>query len=906
MRSPFAIFRKHQKLLTVILTGLAMFAFVILGAVNDPTNMPTGLIVVFVAAVLGSIGWVLGIRSKRSNEYGLAGVAAGAILALAGTMAIGPRAVVKADTGDISADEFAFLQYQRARANEFIARVAQATRQKSGNQFVQPPAPFTFNQYPEERDIVVGELLRREARDLGIMVPEQMVGDYIAAISQGKLGKEDLNAIRNAMGLSETDIYRFLASEIQARLAYQQLYDWAPVSSRAYGAVLPPESYWDFYQRLNIRQSVDIVPVPVSAFLDKSVEPDDSQLRQLFDEYKDDFPNLSPEGRIEEGRPGFRQPRKVRLAYLEAAYDAIEATVDPPTDAEIEEFYNEQYKTIPDDAIHQGGAAQDGPASEAAEGAEGGPAPADSSTIAPPADDATPTGESGPAEGTRDGDLPSTEGLKDNPPAPAGATDSPESESDSAAPGPADPEQSNGGASLVPSATTQLVAFFEDTETAENAAASIDDDADTTAEAQTPVEPAGEQPPSGEPPSAAQAGDDSETASALPPPPPLPQSDDSAGTLPPLPAPAVRKLDDELRSEIRDQLLRERTREKMQRVVEEALNFMRELELRLANLPEDADYLTPKQALEELRAYGEKNGLVYAETPLLSAFELQNSEEYPIGSAVDQLFSDPFNPRPATSVLEQVFTSEPREVFRSRSVTHPETDSRFVYWKIEDRAEYEPESLSDPGIREQVVATWRELQAREKAQARAAELARTAAAADQPLSEIFAGQTVTGTADGPAISVLHPPSFSWLSKADPRLSPNPFTTPPPELTRLRNVPGRIGESFMETVFNELRPGEAGVAHSVDKDYFYVVRVHDRSYGRADDLAGFREAFLREPVFGQYFTSDYPKLAQGELASYQTDWSEALFQKHGAEIIPREHASETEEAETAGGPAGSYY
>ena len=30
MRSPFAIFRKHQKMAMVILTGLSMFAFVVM------------------------------------------------------------------------------------------------------------------------------------------------------------------------------------------------------------------------------------------------------------------------------------------------------------------------------------------------------------------------------------------------------------------------------------------------------------------------------------------------------------------------------------------------------------------------------------------------------------------------------------------------------------------------------------------------------------------------------------------------------------------------------------------------------------------------------------------------------------------------------------------------------------
>ena len=35
MRSPFAIFRKHAKVLTVVLTGLAMFAFVVMDQLDS-------------------------------------------------------------------------------------------------------------------------------------------------------------------------------------------------------------------------------------------------------------------------------------------------------------------------------------------------------------------------------------------------------------------------------------------------------------------------------------------------------------------------------------------------------------------------------------------------------------------------------------------------------------------------------------------------------------------------------------------------------------------------------------------------------------------------------------------------------------------------------------------------------
>lgn len=92
---------------------------------------------------------------------------------------------------------------------------------------------------------------------------------------------------------------------------------------------------------------------------------------------------------------------------------------------------------------------------------------------------------------------------------------------------------------------------------------------------------------------------------------------------------------------------------------------------------------------------------------------------------------------------------------------------------------------------------------------------------------------------------------------------------------------------METVFDDVKPGEAGMAHSIDKKYFYVVKVLERTYGRFENLEAFREQFLKEQLFAPYQFSDYPKLAQGELQQYRTDWSKELFEKHGVEILEQE-------------------
>lgn len=847
---------------------LSMFAFIVLPAIQDPSNMPTGLIVIFVAGIFACIAWVIGIGQKKGTEYSLIGALLGAALALGGTMLSGPPAAVKADTGDIDRQQFGFLQREREAANAIVGQAYYLARQKEQNQFLPQPQFFQYHPDPT-KDIVVGELLRREADEMGLTVTDDSVNDYLAAITQNKLTRDDLKTIRNQMGLSETDLYNILRAQLKSRMAAQFMFQ---------GTTLPPENYWEFYKKLNVKESISVVPIAVSNFVDPSVEPTEAELQELFDAHRENYPNVSDDGKLDEGRPGFRQPRRVQLAYVEAEYDEIEKTVTPPTDEEIEAFYEEHYKTVPADDLDgtSDDASNDGPALPPADG-----------PALPAADDA-------PAEG----DLPA--GKIDGEDLPAG-----EGESEPETDAPAEPDE---GAALPRQSSLQQVAFFDDTES------------ESATETETPPAEGPADEPAGD-----ETTDDSEPATSesdSPPAPPLPETstpaDSAPGDAPEVPdvttapdapsTPEVRELDDALRSEITDQILRERTGDRMQEVINDVVAYMRKIGLQTLD-PEDYDsHLSHDEALDLLKTYAEEHGLVFVKTPFLSQLELSDSEEYPIGRAVDRLFSNPFDQNPVRDVATQAFASRPEEVFtNAQSVVLPETESRFAFWKVDDQEEYVPEKLDDEGIREQVVEQWRELKAREAAQKRAAELAELAGDNEAVLSEALAGQTITGEEDAPSVSVVHPPSFSWMSKADPRMSPNPFMTPAPERTQLRTLPGRIGESFMETVFNELQPNETGVAHSVDKKYFYVVKVFERTYGLFEDLDAFRAQFMNEHLFAQFQFSDYQKLAQGQLMQYRTDWSKALFEKHHVEIIEQDEPKAEPDGEVADqGPDSTYY
>ena len=78
MKSPFAIFRKHQKVLMVVLTGLAMFAFVVMDSVRADSSGATLPILCGVAgmAIFGFFGW----RRGEAVTFGAVGIAVGVVV----------------------------------------------------------------------------------------------------------------------------------------------------------------------------------------------------------------------------------------------------------------------------------------------------------------------------------------------------------------------------------------------------------------------------------------------------------------------------------------------------------------------------------------------------------------------------------------------------------------------------------------------------------------------------------------------------------------------------------------------------------------------------------------------------------------------------------------------------------
>ncbi|MCA9079447.1 MAG: hypothetical protein KDA58_02765, partial [Planctomycetaceae bacterium] len=750
------------------------------------------------------------------------------------------------------------------------------------------------------RDLVLSEVLVREAERLKINLPEDAVIEYIKDATNDKMTSEVFKEIREALGSSDKAIVSALRRELLIQTTANVIYG---------NKFLTPVSYYDYYRQLNVKQSAELVSLPVSSFEEGLPEPSAAELQQLFDQYKSNSPNFTPEGRYEEGRPGFVQPRRVRLAYLEAAFEDIKATVGEVTDEEVQQVYEERYK-------------KPLPVMTPAEGSEG------AATGGPALPGTTPAGEEKPAESDKpaagekpaNGDKPAAPATEDKPTdeAKPGTEDKPAEEKPAEekpaepaaeAEKPAESTESTGNeTSALPARSLSLVALFDDapaTDADKPAAEAPTEDkpadekpaeagpaeekpADAPAEEKPAAEtkptegdskpaegadkpateekPAGDaKPADGDKPAEEKPATGDKPAEGTP-----PAGDD---VVPPAPTSEVRPLDDALKAEIREDILRERTHTKMRAIADAAMKFMSDKGFNHTLEESDAKYLSAEELSTLLEGFAEKNGLIYVETPLLTTGELTSGEDYPIGSAFCM-------DRQPMLAGERVFRMGPNDLYRPISAHNFRTDSEFIFWKSEDKAAHVPESLEDELVHKQVVATWKRLQALPKAEERANQLITAIKESDKPLSELFAEETVTGDKESLYLTVKETGPFTWMQRST--AAPQNMMQRPQ--VRPSSIPGAedAGQRFMAIVCNEMEVGEARAIPNEDGSAIYIVRLVSREPEATPEAAeAFRKEFLAAGNMMEY--GQLGQLELSEHSGHLYDWADSLLASYGVDI-----------------------
>ncbi|HRX79774.1 MAG TPA: hypothetical protein P5307_11975 [Pirellulaceae bacterium] len=782
------LFRKYQYMLLIVFGVLLMFVFVIGDALTGLMGGP------------GQGG------SEQADEV-----------------------VLTWKRGAVSGND---LYSQRVRHNmavEFLSEVVQETVRREGT----PKGPGVFRDQfgrynpgitvaENDETIVQKMLLAAKAESLGVRVDNEAVKAFLKQLSDGELNDNDLGVIYNKT-INGRMTQQHLMDQLQHELLAQQML----MMTRAGLFVVPPREAWGFHNRMRRRVQTEMVALSVDSFKDKVTKtPTEAEIKKLYDEGKDRFPNpYSPE-------PGFMRRHKIAFEYVRADSGKLQEEEaakikDTITDEDIEKHYEEnkeRYRVID---LPEEEPQADPPASTPETPKEGSEQPAAQETRK---EDAAPTP---PAEET-----PATPADKPTEPAPATeAPAEPKAEENCS------PQDEAAAETAEPAATPETPTPTEPTPPA-----AADPPAPAT---EGPAVATDETPQASPPATAVPEASATETPAAETPAAETPAAETPATEPADTPAPAdkpeeprYKPLDDKLRAEIRDEIAADRSRQPAQERLDKSLDEIKAAidaygrQIRRSDISKTA----PKSTPVDYEALAAERGFTAGKIDPTDALGI---EEYELGKAYEMTFTS--WPPQRVSFAQMAYGQE-APPYRAARIKSAELDVEFLYWKVAEEKAFVPE-LKD--IRDEVIDTWKRREAFVIAKAEAEKLAKQAAG-DKPLGESLSSH------DG--LEIIQPAPFSWMSTG---------TTPfggagAPTLSQVDGVEA-AGNEFMRSVFR-LKQGEVGVAVDQPEKMVYVVRIAAETPS---------EDMLKEQFLASGVTPEMSQIAFVEIEDVWQNWYKDL-------------------------------
>ncbi len=865
--------RRNQRQWMVVLTILAIFAFLFDDVVRGTSNLGANGTALFIAVLCAGGMSIIGYPRGHTVLFGAIGLVVGGGVALVAATYTGPKAPVKTVFGSLSNQKIKELQIRRKKANEFLMSAVQKVS-KGRN------AP-NFGDLSVS-SMVSFSVLHHEAKRQGVTVSDEAVNRYIQAATEEMLGEKDYLEALSEVGIGEPELFDIIRGELEAQVVGRLLSPPYSIQQRIEEmnrfyrminqpqgqipskiASMTPEQLWQHFRKLHVRQQLTAVAVPVSEFVKQVPEPSDSELRAYFDARK----SLIGDDR---GNPGFLELPKVRLGYLVASnLENFEKGLSGATDQELADYYEkhkEQYRIfgIPDssDGMPDLKGGVDSPDPDA---------PADASTPANVATEKPVEGSPAPSNPPST-DKPTTDKPTTDKPTP----DKPAGEAASDKKEPAKKAEDKPAASE-PKAK-------EEPKCEDDIAVKKEDGAKpATEELELPK------------PAAAEKGD------STPPAPDLPSSDTN-DVLPKLHPPRFdptapvryRALDDELKLQIREKILLEKTFEKMGEAADHALAFMNDLNLKYLSATDPAEQAKLAATFaDECKRYAKKSGLEYHETKEMTRRELATSMDEQIGGATEVKAGNVR--RNLQSVTELAFetVSSGREKDMSQvkyrlSLYSPQRadtpKAKYAYWKIAEIPAKVPE-FSNESTKQLVVDSWKYEKARGLAEQRAKDLAELVKKSPSDIPAALSGQTINGTKDSPTVTVRETSKFTWIRV--PNSVPTMGMQFPSE-SPIDDI-DQPGSDFLKLVFEQLGEGDVGVGLNRPRTVFYVVRVHDRDGTDASDgsvaMQAMQQMFLRER-FASFPPTPYDFLAIETQLSVEERWRQTFNKRFGVTFEDR--------------------
>ncbi|MCH2201136.1 MAG: hypothetical protein MK102_04145 [Fuerstiella sp.] len=886
MASPFRFFRKHQAGMMVVLVILAMLVFTL-----DALFTQAGANFWLLGLLLGGLVFgIAGMTTGRWLQWGIGGALLGALLGLVMPEFNRPDGVLATSFGIIEQEDLQDLAERRMVANRFMALAAEET----GSRIFQ----FGFGHQTQQEDLLFSRLMNEEANSLGIAVTDEMVTSYVNERTGEKLSKEAFGKSRLALQYKQAPVrsdalYNILREHIRNEIAFKTL--------QPLGISTPtsPGVYWDYFQRMNVRQAINVAELDVDAFLDLVDDPSDAEVENLFASAAGKQPNQE-----EPGSPGFFLPGRAKIAWLELDYDSMKSVVQPVTDEEVETYYTtnrDRYSTV---VIPETLDTDDGESpSEADDASDDHTAvdvTADSDAAPASQDHGDESSNEDPSSAEGDPDKNETDAEEDT-------TTEPEAPSNNA---PVNRDENSGQFSIDDPVDAAESDINEDLQDAENTVAG-DEPAETVSSDEETDDPA-----------------ESETPLSLV----IPETPDADSSSEDPTAEPVREyfeLDDELRNEIREQLLEERISEALKKKRTDGLNFLQSLQTewnserakivkqegfqKFAEDPQTAEAdIRRKMAglasdyLERMKTWADENRFAYAVTPRVVSFsEFRNADDYPLGIAVSPgRFQDPgegmgttayevfsrFSPDDIAANNSQLF--QPQAAVDSPLVEN-DNERHYVYWTVEFVEPHVPTTLDEPGVREQVVVSIKQVKARELLTERAEHLAQKVreglAKADEDrksMASTLESESITGVDGSGTLTVRLSQKFSWLrqTQAPPANFP---PQPRAELSVIRFADGGsplsgVGNDFMKTIFEELHDEDVGIVPNPDRTRYFLVHVTDRSPTEDNGMDALHDQFAAEGKM-HFIRTPIRGLMQGNVVNpLRIEWRRAIWRKYGVD------------------------
>ena len=225
-----------------------------------------------------------------------------------------------------------------------------------------PPLPHPNNTGDEY--LVNLRIVEDKAKDLGIVVTDQMIDDYLTAYSNSDIEIKHSKLLNRLEG----DLGKTLAKTTGGQMTELQFYNqmrreltYYHVTSRLAASgtsdISFPGDLWAAHQYNQRNLEVEYVEFEAASYVDEtSKEPSEEDSRIFYKRHQDSEQDPFP-FQTNHFYPGFRYPEQVDFGYLHISYQddifqpAMEAAKAAITDEQIQTYYDEHkinYIKVPD------------------------------------------------------------------------------------------------------------------------------------------------------------------------------------------------------------------------------------------------------------------------------------------------------------------------------------------------------------------------------------------------------------------------------------------------------------------------------------------------------------------------------------------------------------------------------